>query len=298
MVNTTKSFQHYIGQQKAIEALRYYIAECKRSNKYPDHILLHGQAGGGKTTLAQVIANELNVPIRIATGATIGRGYELVYTCMGLPEGGILFIDEIHRLPKKIEEMLYTVMENGTIDVDYGGGELVRIKTPRLLIIGATTMLAKLSDPLRSRFGMTIQLEEYTLSEMTQIIKEHCTLLEMTLPKKDMIAIASRSQSNPRRALSLVRRVKEAGSVAKAFSLMGIDKQGLDSIQQKYLSVLQQSIRPLSLDSLSSRLREDSKTLSEVVEPYLLYRGYIVLTSQGRSLAEAGRQHIDKGVKL
>jgi Holliday junction DNA helicase RuvB len=303
------TLQKFIGQEKLKSSLRIAIDASIYRKEPLEHILFYGQPGLGKTTLAFLIAHELNTKCRIATAPAIERPRDVVGLLLGLKEGEILFIDEIHRLNKLTEELLYSAMEDFRLDLTMGANKGARCRTinlPRFTLIGATTKLASISAPLRDRFGISQKIELYTNDELQQIIVNFSRLINLTLDDEASLNLAKISRGTPRIALRLLRRVRDYAQVVKktniisvtlikkALSSYQIDEKGLDSLDRQYLFFLNQHNNiPIGLDSIAAGLGDDSSMLEFVVEPYLMQIGFITRTPRGRLLTDLGKNFID-----
>lgn len=298
----------YIGQPNIIKTLRLFIDAVKKRGQSSEHILFYGPPGIGKTTLAYIIANELKGDIKVTSGAAITKTGDLAAILTNLKDNDVLFIDEIHRLPKPVEEMLYPVMEEYAIDIIIGKGpsaRTLRLSIPKISLIGATTKLALLSAPLRDRFGLLLRLDYYAVEEMKKIIKRSCQLLKLPISDKAIDQIALRSRKTPRIANRLLKRAKDLFDVNKhkaidesvldnLFSMLEIDSLGLTDIDLKYLNLLGKQFpnTPLGVETIASSLAEDRETIEQFIEPYLLQLGFIKKSSRGRMLTPKALNHL------
>lgn len=298
----------YIGQQKIRESISISIAAAKQRGEPLDHVLLYGPPGLGKTTLSNIIAREMGVDIRVTSGPAIEKPGEMAAILNGLKEGDILFIDEIHRLNKQVEEVLYPAMEDFAIDIMIGKGQTarsIRLELPPFTLIGATTRAGLLSAPLRDRFGMIHRLEYYTPPELEQILLRSAEMLRVELEKEGASEMARRSRGTPRLANRILKRVRDfaqvrhdgiiTGEVAKtALDMMDVDKMGLDRVDRNFLLTLigKFSGGPAGVDTLAASIGEDAGTLEDVVEPYLLQNGFINRTPRGRVATELAYHHL------
>ena len=302
------TFQEFIGQEKLKSSLRIAIDASIYRKEPLEHTLLYGQPGLGKTTLAFLIANAMNTRCRIATAPAIERPRDIVGLLLGLKEGEVLFIDEIHRLNRVTEELLYSAMEDFRLDLTMGANRGTRCRTinlPRFTLIGATTKLASISAPLRDRFGLSQKIDFYTHEELKQIIVNFSQLLNLNLEDEASYNLAKISRGTPRIALRLLRRVRDYAQVIKktnfisvnliknALNSYQIDEKGLDSLDRQYLSFLSQNNNPTGLDAIAAGLGDDSSMLEFVVEPYLIQIGFLTRTSRGRLLTALGKKYID-----
>jgi len=303
------TLQDFIGQETLKSSLRIAIDASIYRKEPLEHTLLYGQPGLGKTTLAFLIAHEMNTKCRIATAPAIERPRDIVGLLLGLKEGEVLFIDEIHRLNRLTEELLYSAMEDFRLDLTMGANRGARCRTinlPKFTLIGATTKLASISSPLRDRFGISHKIEFYTYDELKQIIVNFSRLINLNLDDEASYDLAKVSRGTPRIALRLLRRVRDYAQVVKktdsinvclikkALTSYQIDEKGLDSLDRQYLSFLNQNKNnPIGLDSIAAGLGDDSSMLELVVEPYLIQIGFLTRTPRGRLLTALGKKYID-----
>jgi Holliday junction DNA helicase RuvB len=303
------TLKEFIGQEQLKSSLRIAIDASIFRKEPLEHILLHGQPGLGKTTLALLIANEMNTKCRIASAPAFERPRDIVGLLLGLKEGEVLFIDEIHRLNSLTEELLYSAMEDFRLDLTIGANRGARCRTinlPRFTLIGATTKLASISSPLRDRFGISQKIEFYTYDELKHIIITFSRLIDLNLDDAASYDLARISRGTPRIALRLLRRVRDYAQVVqktnlisvnlikKALNSLQIDEKGLDSLDRKYLSFLNQNNNiPTGLDSIAAGLGDDSSMLEFVVEPYLIKIGFLTRTPRGRLLTALGKKYIN-----
>jgi Holliday junction DNA helicase RuvB len=302
----------YIGQKNIVKSLNLFIKAVKKRGFASEHLLFYGPAGTGKTTLANIIANELSGQIRITSGATVTKGGDLAAILTNLKDGDILFIDEIHRLPKPVEEMLYPVMEDYSLDIIIGKGpsaRTVRLPVPKITIVGATTKLALLSSPLRDRFGLLLRIDYYDNEELKEIVIRSARILNIPITEKAAVQIANRSRHTPRIANRILKRARDAFEVEKykiideslldkLFFLLEIDELGLTDIDLQYLNLLGHKFQNSSVgvETIASSLAEDKETVEQFIEPYLLQIGFIKKTSRGRVLTPKALSHLKIGV--
>ena len=300
----------YIGQNDIKEMLSVYIQAALKRNESLDHILLYGAPGLGKTTLAQIIANELGVNIRITSGPAIEKTGDLAALLTALKHGDVLFIDEIHRLPRFVEEVLYSAMEDYVLDIVLDkerDSRSIRIDLPPFTLIGATTRFGDLSAPLRERFGAVLRLSYYSQSELEQIVRRTSNVYQNETEEKAVIELAKRSRGTPRIANRLFRRVRDFAEILSdgkvtfditdmALSKLGIDQKGLDTSDYLYLRGIIDRFGggPVGLESIASTIGEEPTTIEDVFEPYLLQEGYIKRTPRGRDATELAYQALGK----
>ena len=298
----------YIGQNKAKQMLKIYIKAAKERKEPLDHVLFYGPPGLGKTTLAGIIANEMGVNIKVTSGPAIEKPGEIAAILNNLQEGDILFVDEIHRLNRQVEEVLYPAMEDFAIDIMIGKGasaRSIRLDLPKFTLVGATTRAGMLTAPLRDRFGVVNRLEFYTAEELKTIIIRSANVLGVEIDEKGALELARRSRGTPRLANRLLKRVRDFaqvkydGAITKevadyALDLLGVDKYGLDHVDRNILLTMIQKFAggPVGLETLAASIGEDAGTIEDVYEPYLLKNGFIQRTSRGRIVTELAYAHL------
>ena len=303
-----QTLEDYIGQEKAKGNLKVYIDAAKKRGDSLDHVLLYGPPGLGKTTLSNIIANEMGVNIRVTSGPAIEKQGDLVALLTNLSEGDVLFIDEIHRLSRSVEEVLYPAMEDYAVDIIIGKGpsaRSIRIDLPRFTLIGATTRAGQLSTPLRDRFGVLLKLELYSPEELAQIVRRSADILELPLSADGAIEIASRSRGTPRVANRLLKRVRDFAQVEGdgaitseianyALQKLEIDGLGLDHIDRHMLTAIIKFYEggPVGLETLAATIGEEAITLEDVYEPYLMQIGFLARTPRGRCVTRRAYEHL------
>ena len=301
-------FREYIGQDKVKEQLSIFIEAAKLRDEALDHVLLFGPPGLGKTTMAFVIANELGVNLKQTSGPAIEKAGDLVAILNELEPGDVLFIDEIHRMPMAIEEVLYSAMEDFYIDIMIGSGESsrsVHLELPPFTLIGATTRAGMLSNPLRARFGITGHMAYYELPDLTEIIERTATIFDMAITHEAALELARRSRGTPRIANRLLKRVRDYAQIVgdgmitdqiadKALTMLDVDREGLDYVDQKILKTMIELYGggPVGLGTLSVNIAEERETVEDMYEPYLIQKGFIMRTRTGRVATAKAYEHL------
>ena len=303
-----KTLDEYIGQDKAKENLEIYIKAAKMRGESLDHVLLYGPPGLGKTTLSGIVAKEMGVNFRVTSGPAIEKQGDLVAILTNLSEGDVLFIDEIHRLPRNVEEILYPAMEDYALDIIIGKGpsaRSIRLDLPHFTLIGATTKAGALTAPLRDRFGVLLRLELYTPEQLAKIICRSANILQIPIDDEGALEIASRSRGTPRIANRLLKRVRDIAQIRydgaiteevarNALSRFEIDELGLDDFDRRMLKTIINSYGggPVGLDTLAAAVGEESITLEDVYEPYLMQIGFLTRTPRGRCVTKLAYDHL------
>lgn len=308
-----RKLSDYIGQEKVKDGLKIFIEAAKHRGDNLDHILLYGPPGVGKTTLAYVIAHELNVSIKITSGPILEKIGDLAAILTNLEEREVLFIDEIHRLNRSVEEMLYPALEEYKLDILIGqgpGAKILRIDIPKFTLIGATTRAGLLTSPLRNRFGLTMRLDYYKDEEIVYILERSAMIMGLAIDRGASLEIAQRTRGTPRIANRILRRIRDYAQVKsrktidrqcvlEAFDILDVDDKGFDSMDRKLLDTIIEKFSggPVGIDSLAASLSEDRETLEDVYEPYLIQKGYIQRTTRGRMATPLAYEYRKKNSK-
>lgn len=309
-----KKLSEYIGQDKVKESMRVYIEPAKKRGEALDHVLLYGPPGLGKTTLSNIIANELESNIKITSGPAIERPGDLAALLTNLSENDVLFIDEIHRMNKNIEEILYPALEDYCLDIIIGKGptaKSIRLDLPKFTLVGATTRVGSLSTPLRDRFGIVAKLELYSVKDLTTIIERSSELLNIKIEREAAIELAKRSRGTPRIANRLLKRIRDYAMVLgdgtltlditkMALEKLDIDDLGLDNTDRKILETIiyKYNGKAVGVETLAATLNEEVETIEDVYEPYLMQIGFLARTPRGRVVTATGYEHLGIDYKV
>lgn len=302
-----KSLSEYIGQDQVVNQLKIFIEAAKQRQESLDHVLLYGPPGLGKTTLSHIIAEEMRVDIKVTSGPAIERAGDLASILTNLKENDVLFIDEIHRIHRTVEEVLYPALEDYCLDIIIGKGpsaRSIRLDIPRFTLIGATTRTGMLTSPLRDRFGVILNLELYQVKELLQIITRSAGILQVPITEEGAVEIARRSRGTPRIANRLLRRIRDYAQVIgdghidlkitkEALAIFGVDEEGLDKVDQRLMRTIIEKFSggPVGLDTIAAAIGEDKDSIEEVCEPFLIQKGFIHRTPRGRVATEAAFRH-------
>ena len=303
-----KDFEEYVGQEKTKENLRIALGAAKKRGETPEHLLFHGPSGLGKTTLAYLISRELNTNLRITSGTALEKAGDVGSILTGLSDGDVLFIDEVHRLNKMVEEVIYPAMENFKLDIVIGKGsaaKTLQIDLPRFTLVAATTKISLLSAPFRSRFGLSFRLDYYTDEEIERILARSASLLGVNIDSASLATIARSSRATPRTANRLLKRVRDFAlmhnitaidnrTTKQALDMLEVDERGLEDTDRKILLAIANTFSggPVGLKSIAAAVSEEEATIEDVYEPYLMRLGFIARTTKGRVITKSGRAHV------